>query len=74
MCAVNRESFKKLALISGYSVAFILKRLDLLASIIIKKAQKLAEELNALPDYSSDIYTQIITIIEKHCRMIKEQP
>lgn len=74
MCAVNRESFKKLALISGYSAAFILKRLDLLASIIIKKAQKLAEELNALPDYSSDIYTQIITIIEKHCRMIKEQP
>lgn len=72
MCTVNRESFKKLSAISGYSAAFILKRLDMLASKIIGEAQKLAEELNALPDYSSDIYSKILAIIEKHCRMIKE--
>ncbi|MBE6451601.1 MAG: type II toxin-antitoxin system HipA family toxin [Alphaproteobacteria bacterium] len=69
MSKVRRENFEKLSEISGYRSDFILKRLDILSSKILKKAYELADELNSSQDTKSDVYLSIIEIIKKHICM-----
>ena len=71
MSNIRRENFEKLSSISGYRSDFILKRLDTLSSKILTKAKGLAEILNSNSNTQSNVYYDIIKIIEKHISMIE---
>ena len=69
---INRNNFEKLADIFGYREDFILKRLDMLSSKILNKANELAIQLNSNNETCSPVYEKIIKVIEKHVMKIKE--